>query len=87
MLQKAKDEGSGNIYIKDESIRTVELEQQLKKFFVLKDAFVVPDNDLSSELAKRAKQKVAMNPRRDFQVFVYGSNILSFSAEIALFHC
>ena len=67
MLEKAKDEGTGNIYIKDESVRTVELEQQLKKFFVLKDAIVVPDNDLSSELAKRAKQKVAMNPSRDIK--------------------
>jgi DNA-binding transcriptional regulator LsrR (DeoR family) len=53
LLQKAKDEGIVNIYIKDESVRTVELEQQLEKFFDLKDAIVVPNNGLSSDLAKR----------------------------------
>ena len=54
LLQKAKDEGIVNIYIKDESVRTVELEQQLEKIFGLKDAIVVPDNGKSSELSKRA---------------------------------
>ncbi|QCJ45314.1 sugar-binding transcriptional regulator [Bacillus sp. S3] len=54
LLQKAKDEGIVNIYIKDETVRTVELEQQLEKYFGLKDAVVVPANGVSSELAKRA---------------------------------
>jgi DNA-binding transcriptional regulator LsrR (DeoR family) len=54
LLQKAKDEGIVNIYIKDESVRTVELEQQLEKHFGLSDAIVVPNNGLTSEMAKRA---------------------------------
>ncbi|MFK9091805.1 sugar-binding transcriptional regulator [Bacillus salipaludis] len=54
LLQKAKDEGIVNIYIKDETVRTVELEQQLEKYFGLQDAIVVPNNSISSELAKRA---------------------------------
>ncbi|MBO0958655.1 sugar-binding transcriptional regulator [Neobacillus sp. MM2021_6] len=54
LLQKAMDEGIVNIYIKDETVRTVELEQQLEKYFGLQDAIVVPNNGLSNELAKRA---------------------------------
>ncbi|XJZ26672.1 sugar-binding transcriptional regulator [Bacillota bacterium Lsc_1132] len=54
LLQKAKDEGIVNIYIKDESVRTVELEQQLEKHFGLVDAIVVPNNGLTSEMTKRA---------------------------------
>ncbi|MBM7654392.1 sugar-binding transcriptional regulator [Neobacillus cucumis] len=54
LLQKAKDEGIVNIYIKDETVRTVELEQQLEKCFNLKDAIVLPNDGLSSERDKRA---------------------------------
>jgi DNA-binding transcriptional regulator LsrR (DeoR family) len=54
LLQKAKDEGIVNIYIRDESVHTVELEQQLEECFSLKDAVVVPNNGQSSEQRKRA---------------------------------
>jgi DNA-binding transcriptional regulator LsrR (DeoR family) len=61
LLQKAKDEGIVNIYIKDESVRTVELEQQLEKYFGLADAIVVPNNGLTSEMAKRAVGQAGAN--------------------------
>ncbi|WP_042374854.1 sugar-binding transcriptional regulator [Neobacillus jeddahensis] len=54
LLQKAKDEGIVNIYIKDETVRTVELEQQLEKRFGLNDAIVVPNSGQSREIVKRA---------------------------------
>lgn len=53
LLQRAKDEGIVKIYIKDESVHTVELERQLEQYFGLSDAVVVPNNGLSEEMAKR----------------------------------
>lgn len=61
LLQKAKDEGIVNIYIKDESVRTVELEQKLEKYFGLSDVIVVPNNGLTSEMAKRAIGQAGAN--------------------------
>ncbi|OCA87781.1 transcriptional regulator [Bacillus sp. FJAT-27225] len=54
LLQKAKDEGIVNIYIKDESVHTVELEQQLEKYFGLETAIVVPNNGLTKEMVMRS---------------------------------
>ncbi|MCT2343462.1 sugar-binding transcriptional regulator [Bacillales bacterium AN1005] len=53
LLQRAKDEGIVKIYIKDESVHTVELERQLEQYFGLSDAVIVPNNGLSEEMAKR----------------------------------
>ncbi|MCE4047629.1 sugar-binding transcriptional regulator [Niallia sp. SS-2023] len=53
LLQRAKDEGIVKIYIKDESVHTVELERKLEQYFDLADAVVVPNNGLSAERAKR----------------------------------
>ncbi|TRZ38112.1 sugar-binding transcriptional regulator [Niallia circulans] len=53
LLQRAKDEGIVKIYIKDESVHTVELERKLEQHFGLLDAVVVPNNGLSEEMAKR----------------------------------
>jgi len=53
LLQRAKDEGIVKIYIKDESVHTVELERKLEQYFDLADAVVVPNNGLSAEMAKR----------------------------------
>ncbi len=53
LLQRAKDEGIVKIYIKDESVHTVELERQLEQYFGLSDVVVVPNNGLSEEMAKR----------------------------------
>lgn len=54
MIQKAKEAGIIEIYIKDESIHTVELEQKLEKYFNLKDAVVVPSVGLTPDLVKSA---------------------------------
>lgn len=53
LLQRAKDEGIVKVYIKDESVHTVELERKLEQLFGLSDAVVVPNNGLSVEMAKR----------------------------------
>ncbi|WP_221568394.1 sugar-binding transcriptional regulator [Alkalihalobacillus sp. TS-13] len=54
LLQKSKDTGIVEIYIKDESAHTVELEQKLVKKFALKDAIVIPTSGSSPESSKRA---------------------------------
>ncbi|URT73445.1 sugar-binding transcriptional regulator [Cytobacillus firmus] len=54
LLQKAKEEGIVNIYIKDESVMTVELEQKLEQYFHLESAIVVPNDNLPGEMAKQA---------------------------------
>ena len=54
LLQKAKDVGIVEVYIKDESIHTVELEKQLETTFQLTDAVVVPSVGTMSEMVKRA---------------------------------
>ena len=61
LLQKAKDEGIVNIYIKDESVHTVELEQQLEKCFDLDEAIVLPNNGLTSEMVKRSIAQAGAN--------------------------
>ncbi|TLS38726.1 sugar-binding transcriptional regulator [Pseudalkalibacillus caeni] len=54
LLQKAKDVGIVEIYIKDESAHTVELEQRMEDRFGLKDVIVVPTAGYSAERSKRA---------------------------------
>jgi DNA-binding transcriptional regulator LsrR (DeoR family) len=61
MLQKAKDAGIVEVYIKDESVHTVELEQQLEKYFNLNNAVVVPSLGLTDEMAKRAVGQAGAN--------------------------
>jgi DNA-binding transcriptional regulator LsrR (DeoR family) len=53
-LQKAKEFGIVEVYIKDESVRTVELEKRLEQKFELKDSLVLPSFGLTSEMIKRA---------------------------------
>lgn len=54
LLQKAKDVGIVEIYIKDQSVHSVQLEQKLESKFNLKDAVVVPTIGLTPDMAKRA---------------------------------
>lgn len=61
LLQRAKDEGIVKVYIKDESVHTVELEQQLEKLFGLSDAIVVPNSGLTGERAKREVGQAGAN--------------------------
>lgn len=42
LLQRAKDQGIVEVYVKDESVHTVNLERQLEEQFSLKEAVVVP---------------------------------------------
>jgi DNA-binding transcriptional regulator LsrR (DeoR family) len=61
LLQRAKDEGIVKVYIKDESVHTVELEQHLERLFGLVDAVVVPNNGLTGEMAKREVGQAGAN--------------------------
>lgn len=60
-LQKAKEFGIVEVFIKDESLHTVELEKQLGDRFQLKDVVVVPTAIESSELSKKAIGQAAAN--------------------------
>ncbi|MGE8203736.1 sugar-binding transcriptional regulator [Heyndrickxia sp. NPDC080065] len=60
-LQKAKDFGIVEVFIKDESLHTVELEKELENRFQLKDAVVVPTEGYSSDLSKKAIGQAASN--------------------------
>lgn len=59
LLNKAREMGIVEIYIKDENAHTVELEQQLEKTYQLKEALVVPAANLSTEMIKHALGKAA----------------------------
>lgn len=54
LLQKAKDSGIVEIYIKDETVHTVELEQKLEKRYGLEDVVVVPTIGLTPDMARRS---------------------------------
>ncbi|MBD1381749.1 sugar-binding transcriptional regulator [Metabacillus arenae] len=54
MLHKAKEFGIVEVYIKDESARTVELEQKLEKKYGLTDVVVVPTVGFTPEMVKRS---------------------------------
>lgn len=53
VLQRAKEEGIIEIYIKDENIHNIELERQLEKKFDLQEAIVVSSQNLSDEMLKK----------------------------------
>ena len=54
LLQKARDFGMVEVYIKDEEFRTVQLEYQLEKKYNLKDVVVVSTSGLTTEMIKKA---------------------------------
>jgi len=54
LLQKARDFGLVEVYIKDEEFRTVQLEYQLEKKYNLKDVVVVSTSELTPEMVKKA---------------------------------
>jgi DNA-binding transcriptional regulator LsrR (DeoR family) len=53
LLQKAKELGIVEVYIKDENAHTVELEQRLEREFGLKDVVVVSTFGYTSEMGKK----------------------------------
>jgi DNA-binding transcriptional regulator LsrR (DeoR family) len=53
LLNNAKKEGIVEVYIKDETFHTVELEQKLSKKFNLKEVIVVSTAGFAPEMAKR----------------------------------
>ncbi|WP_318153065.1 sugar-binding transcriptional regulator [Metabacillus arenae] len=59
-LQKAKENGIVEVFIKDESVHTVELEKELEEKFGLKDV-VVPTSSSLSELINKAIGQAAAN--------------------------
>jgi DNA-binding transcriptional regulator LsrR (DeoR family) len=59
LLNKAKEQGIVEIYIKDENAHTVELEQKLEKKYGLKEVIVTPTAGLTSEMVKRSIGKAA----------------------------
>ncbi|ASN04369.1 sugar-binding transcriptional regulator [Virgibacillus necropolis] len=59
LLNAAKKEGIVEIYIKDETLQTVELEQKLEKKYNLKEVIVVSTAGYAPEMAKRQLGKSA----------------------------
>jgi DNA-binding transcriptional regulator LsrR (DeoR family) len=57
-LQKAREYGIVEVFIKDESLHTVDLEKKLQERFNLRDAIVVP-NTSTPELSKKAVGQAA----------------------------
>lgn len=60
-LQKAKDYGIVEVFIKDETVHTVELEEKVEESYGLKDVVVVPVSDQYSEMRKKVIGQVAAN--------------------------
>lgn len=54
LLQKAKDTGIVEVFIKDETVHTVALEEQLEKHYGLAEAVVVPSSHARGGSMKRA---------------------------------
>ncbi|MED5121739.1 sugar-binding transcriptional regulator [Priestia megaterium] len=54
LLQRAKELGIIEVYIKDESVHTVDLELKLEKKYDLQDAIVISTVGLTPEMTKRA---------------------------------
>ncbi|RDW20682.1 sugar-binding transcriptional regulator [Oceanobacillus chungangensis] len=59
LLNAAKKEGIVEIYIKDETVHTVELEEKLRKKYDLKEVLVVSTSGFTQEMAKRQLGKTA----------------------------
>ncbi|MRH41522.1 sugar-binding transcriptional regulator [Aquibacillus halophilus] len=53
-LQKAKENGIIEVFIKDETVHTVELEQQLERKFGLEDAVVVPISGQTPDIVQQS---------------------------------
>jgi DNA-binding transcriptional regulator LsrR (DeoR family) len=53
LLHMAKESGIVEVFIKDESVHTVELEQQLERKYDLQDVVVAPTFGLTPEMVKR----------------------------------
>ncbi|MCM3728157.1 sugar-binding transcriptional regulator [Neobacillus cucumis] len=60
-LQKAKDYGIVEVFIKDETVHTVELEEKVEECYGLKDVVVVPVSDQYLEMRKKVIGQVAAN--------------------------
>ncbi|MFD2705005.1 sugar-binding transcriptional regulator [Salibacterium lacus] len=58
LLHKAKEDGIVEVYIKDESAQTVNLEQKLEKQFGLDEAIVLSTSGFTPEMTKRFLGKV-----------------------------
>lgn len=58
LLHKAKEDGIVEVYIKDENVHTVELEQSLEKQFGLDEAIVLSTSGFTPEMTKRFLGKV-----------------------------
>lgn len=59
MLQKAKDAGIVEVYIKDESVHTVELEKKIEEKFGLQDTVVVPSTGFTPDMVRKAVGQAA----------------------------
>lgn len=59
LLNRAREMGIVEIYIKDENAHTVELEQQIEKKFQLKEAVVIPTANLTTDMIKHSLGKAA----------------------------
>lgn len=87
VLQKAKDAGIVEIYIKDESIHTVKLEKELEKKYGLHEVIVVSTENLSEEMTlknvgKAAASYVSNNLKDNTKLGVsWGNTLHSFVEE------
>lgn len=59
LLNKAKEHGIVEIYIRDENAHTVELEHRLEKQYGLKEAIVIPTSGRNSDMIKHSLGKAA----------------------------
>ncbi|ANU17109.1 transcriptional regulator [Planococcus maritimus] len=59
LLNKAKEHGIVEIYIRDENAHTVELEHQLERKYGLKEAIVIPTAGRNSDMIKHSLGKAA----------------------------
>lgn len=75
VLQKAKSNGIIEVYIKDESYHTVDLEINLEKKYNLKDVIVVPNHNLTKEMESKNIGKAASS---------YVSNLLGNDTKLGI---
>lgn len=61
VLQRAKDDGIIEIYIKDENVHNIELERKLEKKFNLQEVIVVSTSNLSDEMIRKAIGKASVS--------------------------
>ena len=84
LLQKAKEEGIVEVFIKDEMVHTVTLEQQLENLFDLDEAVVAPTShaqgySLKSVVASAAASYVAKKTRNVNQLGIsWGTTVAEF---------